>query len=52
MDDVLLNKAAIIERCLRRAKSEYAACPELDNYTHTDAGSHIVLVISFLIITL
>jgi uncharacterized protein YutE (UPF0331/DUF86 family) len=37
MDDVLLNKAAIIERCLRRVKSEYAACPELDNYTHIDA---------------
>lgn len=37
MDDVLLNKAEIIERCLRRVREEYAACPELDNYTHLDA---------------
>ena len=37
MDDILLNKAAIIERCLRRVAEEQAACPELDNYTHIDA---------------
>lgn len=37
MDDILLNKAAIIERCLRRVDEEYKACPELDNYTHIDA---------------
>lgn len=36
-DDVLLNKAAIIERCIRRIKSEYQACPDLNNYTHIDA---------------
>jgi len=36
-DDVLLNKAAIIERCLRRIRAEYAACPTLDNSTHVDA---------------
>ena len=36
-DDVLLNKAAIIERCIRRIKEEYAAAPQLDNPTHADA---------------
>ncbi|MEW6428217.1 MAG: DUF86 domain-containing protein [Thermodesulfobacteriota bacterium] len=36
-DDIVLNKAAIIERCLRRIGEEYAACPELNNYTHLDA---------------
>lgn len=36
-DDVLLNKAAIIERALRRMKEEYAADPKLKNYTHIDA---------------
>lgn len=36
-DDVLLNKAAIIERCIRRIKEEYKACPQLNNYTHVDA---------------
>lgn len=35
--DVLLNKAAIIERCIRRIKEEYAAAPQLDNPTHADA---------------
>ena len=35
--DILLNKAAIIERCIRRIKEEYAATPELDNPTHVDA---------------
>lgn len=36
-DDVTLNKAAIIERCIRRMKEEYDADPELENYTHVDA---------------
>ena len=36
-DDICLNKAAIIERALRRMREEYAACPELDNYTRVDA---------------
>ena len=36
-DDVLYNKAAIIERCLRRMLEEYSYCPALDNYTHLDA---------------
>lgn len=37
IDDILLNKGAIIERCLRRITEEYEACPELNNYTHLDA---------------
>jgi len=36
-DDVTLNKAAIIERSIRRMREEYAACPGLDNFTHVDA---------------
>lgn len=36
-DDVLLNKASIIERCIRRIKEEYASTPELDSPTHVDA---------------
>ena len=36
-DDVCFNKAAIIERALRRMHQEYAACPALDNYTNVDA---------------
>jgi len=36
-DDVLFNKAAIIERCIRRIKEEYQTCPNLNNYTHIDA---------------
>jgi uncharacterized protein YutE (UPF0331/DUF86 family) len=36
-DDVCFNKAAIIERALRRMHQEYAACPALNNYTHIDA---------------
>lgn len=36
-DDILLNKAAIIERCIRRIQEEYHACPDLDNHTHVDA---------------
>lgn len=35
--DILLNKAAIIERCIRRIKEEYAAAPSLDSPTHADA---------------
>lgn len=37
LDDIVLNKAAIIERALRRMRQEYRANPELDNYTHIDA---------------
>lgn len=36
-DDVLLNKAAIIERCIRRLIEESRACPDYDNFTHLDA---------------
>jgi len=36
-NDVLLNKAAIIERCVHRIKEEYAASPQLTNQTHVDA---------------
>ena len=36
-DDIALNKAAIIERALRRMKEEYHANPELSNHTHIDA---------------
>jgi len=36
-DDILLNKASIIERCIRRIQEEYTACPNLDNYTNVDA---------------
>lgn len=36
-DDILLNKAAIIERCIRRMTEEARACPALDDYTHIDA---------------
>lgn len=36
-DDILLNKAAIIERCVRRMRDEFLACPALDDFTHVDA---------------
>lgn len=36
-DNVVLNKAAIIERSIRRMKEEYSYNPALDNYTHIDA---------------
>ncbi|NDC53795.1 MAG: DUF86 domain-containing protein [Planctomycetia bacterium] len=36
-DDILLNKAAIIERCARRISEEAKACPGLDDFTHVDA---------------
>ena len=36
-DDILLNKAAIIERCIRRLGEEARACPNYDNFTHVDA---------------
>ena len=35
-DDVLHNKAAIIERCIRRLREEAEACPEYDDFTHLD----------------
>ena len=39
-DDVLINKAASIERCVKRAREEYAADPQrfADNYTRQDAA--------------
>lgn len=36
-DDVSLNKAAIIERCIRRMHEERAADPEMSHPTHLDA---------------
>lgn len=36
-DNTTLAKAAIIERCIRRMREEYAADPELANLTHLDA---------------
>ncbi len=36
-DDVAFNKAAIIERCIKRMHDEYKADPELEDYTHIDA---------------
>lgn len=36
-DDVLLNKAAVIERCIRRVREEYQADPDLASMTHLDA---------------
>ena len=36
-DNIILNKAAIIERSLNRMKEEYSYNPQLDNYTHVDA---------------
>lgn len=36
-DDILLNKGAIIERCVRRILEEARACPHLDNFTHVDS---------------
>jgi len=39
-DDVLINKAATIERCVARAREEYAADPNgfADNQTRQDAA--------------
>lgn len=36
-DDILLNKAAIIERCIRRVGEEARACPGYDDTSHVDA---------------
>lgn len=36
-DDILLNKAAIIERCIRRVGEEARACPGYDDFSHVDA---------------
>ena len=36
-DDILLNKAAIIERCVRRITEEVKSCPGFDDFTHVDA---------------
>jgi len=39
-DDVLINKAATIERCVARAREEYAADPEgfAENFSRQDAA--------------
>lgn len=39
-DDVLINKAATIERCVKRAREEYDKSPETfaDDYTRQDAA--------------
>jgi uncharacterized protein YutE (UPF0331/DUF86 family) len=39
MDDVVLQKAASIERCVKRVKEEYAAAGDdlYDDFTHQDA---------------
>jgi uncharacterized protein YutE (UPF0331/DUF86 family) len=37
LDSVCFNKAAIIERSLRRMKEEYSLDPELTSFTHIDA---------------
>lgn len=37
VDDISLNKGAIIERCIRRIHQEYEADRTLENYTHFDA---------------
>lgn len=39
-DDVLINKAAVIERCVARAREEYAADPAsfATNFTRQDAA--------------
>lgn len=37
LDNVSLNKAAIIERCIRRMREEYDADTTLHNITHLDA---------------
>lgn len=36
-DNVSFNKAAIIERCIRRMREEYEADKNLSNQTHLDA---------------
>ncbi len=40
VDDVLINKAAVIERCVGRASEEYARGPEtfLSDFTRQDAA--------------
>jgi uncharacterized protein YutE (UPF0331/DUF86 family) len=37
LDSVCLNKAAIIERAIRRAREEFSLDPGLESYTHIDA---------------
>jgi uncharacterized protein YutE (UPF0331/DUF86 family) len=36
-DAICLNKAAIIERCIRRMREEYESDPDLESFTHLDA---------------
>ncbi|MHC4884945.1 MAG: type VII toxin-antitoxin system HepT family RNase toxin [Planctomycetota bacterium] len=37
LEDVVLSKSAVIERCLKRMQEELVADPTLSNYTHQDA---------------
>jgi uncharacterized protein YutE (UPF0331/DUF86 family) len=37
LDNISLNKAAIIERCIRRMREEYEADKTLSSFTHLDA---------------
>ena len=41
-DDVLINKAAIIERCVARAREEYAANPDGFAFDHTRQDAAIL----------
>ena len=36
-DDITYNKGAVIERCIRRIRAEYALDPGLENFSHIDA---------------
>ena len=38
IDDVFVNKVAIIQRCLQRVREEYHSDPTLENQTHQDAA--------------
>lgn len=42
-DDVLLNKAATVERCVARAREEYEYNPSTfaTDYTRQDAARHL-----------
>ena len=41
-DDVLMNKAAVIERCVKRAREEYAAVGEHGRAPEVDALGLVV----------
>ena len=50
VDDVLLNKAATIERCVARAREEYSANP--DEFARSITSQTLQLPITVNIITL